>query len=93
MTITKEKAIIIASERIYRSDLDLVLILDETIEKLYGWVLFYTSEKWLITGDMAYAIAGNAPFLVEKKTGDVVTFGTAHSTEFYIEEYEKSLHL
>ena len=40
---------------------------------------------------MAYAIAGNAPFLVEKKNDNVVTFGTARSTEFYIEEYEKSL--
>ncbi|SMF25122.1 Immunity protein 35 [Alteromonadaceae bacterium Bs31] len=70
---------------------DRYIILDEeTIEKEWGWVFFYTSEKWHQTQELKYAVAGNAPLIVERSTGNIVVTGTAEPVENYIKEYECS---
>ncbi|ALV08185.1 YrhB domain-containing protein [Roseateles depolymerans] len=30
-----------------------------TVEKPWGWVIFYTSKLWQDTGEIQYAVAGN----------------------------------
>src|SRR5690349_5048479 len=55
-----------------------VLLLDHIIEKDYGWIFFYNSQKFLETNDIMDAFLGNAPFLVEKAGGAIVIFGTAY---------------
>ena len=65
-----------------------ILLKENTITKDWGWVYFYTSEKWEQTGDLQYAVAGNAPFIVEKATGNVIVTGTAEPVENYINRYE-----
>lgn len=73
------------------SEDDEIIVLDEaTIEKPWGWVFFHTSRKWYETKDIKYAIAGNAPIIVEKETGKLITTGTAYSIEYYIQNYEES---
>jgi hypothetical protein len=57
----------------------------------WGWVFFYTSERYLKTGDFRYAVAGNAPYIVNRHTGEVRVTGTAYSIEHYIDEYERGL--
>ena len=70
---------------------DELIILDEhTIEGPWGWVFFHTSKKWHETGDIAYAIAGNAPLIVERVTGRLVDTGTAMDIDYYIENYERT---
>jgi hypothetical protein len=70
---------------------DEIIIIDEaTIEKPWGWVFFFSSKKWMETNDTKYAIAGNAPIIVEKATGKLITTGTARETEYYIENYERT---
>ncbi|SFN64361.1 hypothetical protein SAMN05421594_3612 [Chryseobacterium oleae] len=68
--------------------IELLLLNEETISKMYGDIFFYTSKKLFETNDDKYAIAGNAPFLVENKTGNIIVFGTAHMEDYYIKEYE-----
>jgi hypothetical protein len=76
----------------YPSDpMDWVVIDEGTIEKDWGWVFFYTSERYLKTRDIRYAIAGNAPYIVNRHTGEVRVTGTAQPIEHYIEEYEREL--
>ncbi|WP_051891001.1 YrhB domain-containing protein [Chryseobacterium sp. JM1] len=70
------------------SKIEIVLIDKKIAKKSYGTIFFYTSKKWLETGDDRYAIAGNAPFLIESETGNIIEFGTAHMPNYYIEEYE-----
>jgi hypothetical protein len=97
MTIDWSEARTIAARYIesFEVDLaegDLLVLLDEsTIEKSYGWIFFYSSKGWLETRDIKYAIAGNAPFLVKRDTGEVRVFGTARPTEWYVEQYERDL--
>ena len=61
-----------------------MIIDDETIEKDWGWVFFDTSKLWWQTTDFRYAIAGNAPAIVERGSGRLVATGTARSIEHYI---------
>jgi Immunity protein 35 len=70
---------------------DLVIIDDSTIEKEWGWVFFYTSERYLKTRDFRYALAGNAPYIVNRHTGEIHVTGTAQPVEHYIAEYERRL--
>lgn len=70
---------------------DRYIILEESlIEKSWGWVFFYTSEKWHRTKELKYAVAGNAPFIVEKTTGDIIITGTAEPVQSYINRYEST---
>jgi len=54
-----------------------IIVTKDTIRKDWGWVYFYTSKKWMDTGDLQYAIAGNA-----------LVAGTAYSIDYYIQNYE-----
>ncbi len=68
--------------------IDVVIIHQSTIKKPYGSIFFYTSKMYWETGAIKYAVAGNAPFLVENLTGNIIDFGTSQETEYYIDEYE-----
>jgi hypothetical protein len=60
-------------------------------ERLYGWIFFYTSRKYLETRDIRYAVAGNGPIIVNKHNGDLVRCGTSGGFQRWIDDYEKTL--
>jgi len=68
-------------------DGQLALLTSETEEHDFGWVFFYNSSRFLQTGDFSYALVGNAPLLVERDTGRLLTLGTALPTEDYLDVY------
>lgn len=70
---------------------DLVVVDEHTIERTWGWVFFYNSKRYLETREFRDALAGNAPYIVNRQTGDLRVTGTAHPIEHYIAEYERSL--
>jgi Immunity protein 35 len=61
---------------------------EEAIERPSIWIVFYGSRLHAQTGDDRYAVAGNAPFIVNRRTGEVATTGTAHPVQHYIDKYE-----
>jgi hypothetical protein len=68
---------------------DELIIFDQaTIERSWGWVFFFGSKLWNETQDIHYAIAGNAPLLVERDTGKIIRLGTHANAEHFIERYE-----
>ncbi|MFP8833392.1 YrhB domain-containing protein [Hydrogenophaga sp. XSHU_21] len=67
-----------------------VIVDAETIARPWGWVFFHTSKLYLETGDTRYAVAGNAPLLVERETGRVIALGTARQAVDYINNYERT---
>lgn len=85
----------LASEHLNRPDpgwpdRSVLVILDEhTIEKPYGWVFFYQSQRFLETRDFSDGLAGNAPLLVTR-AGELHDLGTAYPVEIYLQEYERS---
>ncbi len=92
MPITPEDARSIAQSEISQhltGDDDPLLVVDKhTIERPWGWVFFYNFRRFVETGDYRYAAGGNAPLIVERESGRVLVAGTAHSTEFYLANYE-----
>lgn len=72
-------------------DVPCVVVDDATIERPWGWVFFYQSERFLATQDVGDQLAGNAPFIVNRYTKEIRATGTAEPIEHYIAEYERSL--
>lgn len=71
-----------------------IVVLEEcTIEKEWGWIFFYQSSEYLETGDASSQLAGNAPYIVNKQSGELHETGTAFPVEDYIDEYEKKISL
>jgi hypothetical protein len=69
----------------------LVVISEFTEEKHWGWVIHYNSAEYQRTKHDMDAVSGNAPYLVNRSTGEVVLTGTAEPTEVYVQEYEEQL--
>ena len=67
---------------------DLELIEDITIERDFGWVFFYDASKHVETGDPAFAVGGNAPIIIDRRTGELHVTGTALPVEAYLKLYE-----
>jgi hypothetical protein len=67
---------------------ELAVIDEATLDKDYGWVFFYTSRKFLETGDFNDAIPGTGPVVVERTDGSVHFLGSNLDTEELIERYE-----
>ncbi|WP_158534797.1 YrhB domain-containing protein [Pseudomonas sp. URMO17WK12:I2] len=94
--ITKEQAHQLVAEALGRKpdwlpkDDEIIIVDAATIERSWGWAIFHTSKLWLETNDTKYALAGNAPTLVERETGTLIPTGTAFSIERYIENYERT---
>jgi hypothetical protein len=92
--LTREEAKELVYARINAHDphagqaVELAIIDAETIEKEYGWVFFYQTKEYLKTGNIVDALVGNAPYIVNKYTGELIETGTAKPVEEYIAEYE-----
>jgi len=67
-----------------KSRLDLVILDNEAIKKPLWYYIFLHNDA---RNDDANTLLGNAPFLVENKTRNIVVFGTSKSEECYIQEY------
>jgi hypothetical protein len=70
---------------------ELIVDDEQTIEKEWGWVFFYNTSGYLKTGNVDEDLMGNAPYIVNKNTGEIIEAGTAYDIEYYIKEYESKL--
>ncbi|AXQ30456.1 hypothetical protein D0B54_18015 [Solimonas sp. K1W22B-7] len=65
------------------------VILDEhTIERPTCFVFFYESSRHLETDVFEDRLVGNAPVLVDRKSGEPVALGTGRTAGFYIDLFE-----
>ena len=71
-------------------NIKLQILNDKTEEHEFGWVFYYDSAKYIETEDFRDALAGNAPLIVDRNTGEIFVTGTAHETEYYINNYMKN---
>src|SRR5579872_3115569 len=78
----------IAEEYVARLKIDagvnLLLLRDKTIERDFGWVFFYGPQ------DESIAIAGNAPFVVDRDCGSIHVTGTAYPIEAYLDSFART---
>ncbi|HSN26883.1 MAG TPA: YrhB domain-containing protein, partial [Kofleriaceae bacterium] len=67
----------------------LVVLPEHTVGLPYGWMFLYTSKKYLQTGALNDAIAGNGPVVIMAATGELVTLGTALAPNDALAEFER----
>ena len=68
-------------------DEELVLIPDP-LETSSTLAYFYNTASFVATGNYVNALAGNAPLMVRKLTGEIKEAGTALPTKHYVREFE-----
>jgi hypothetical protein len=85
--VDSELATRIAIDYVSRLSVDsgtsLILLNERTIERNFGWAFFYGPS------DPSMTLAGNAPFIVDRKDGSIHVTGTAYPTEQYLESYSR----
>ncbi|WP_297111056.1 YrhB domain-containing protein [uncultured Devosia sp.] len=60
--------------------------------KPYGWVFFCVSKDSLTKpDDISNRLAGNAPFVVDRDSGEITLLGTALPTTEYLQRFEANL--
>jgi hypothetical protein len=64
------------------------LLVLKHIEKPYGWVFFYTAQKYWETRDIKYAVGGNGPIIFDRRTGKLHQLGSATHPDLQIQEWE-----
>ena len=69
--------------------LEFVVLQDRTLATAFGWVFFYDTKEFVETGDELVRAVGNAPIIVDAKTGRLHSTGTARPLEYYLELYRK----
>lgn len=69
----------------------LIVLDNETIEKPYGWVFFYTTAKSLTSKEMRYRLAGNGPVVVTRSEGKIYELTSGLSVEKAISQFEESI--
>ncbi|OWP83470.1 hypothetical protein BWK59_10315 [Flavobacterium davisii] len=90
--LTDEQMLQIAERYLQRlekdNDMEMLIYPDEIIKKPYGNVYTFDSKEFLINGDRGKELMNKYYFLVEKKTGRVVKFGTLGTIENQLKDYE-----
>ncbi|WP_119941306.1 YrhB domain-containing protein [Neorhizobium sp. NCHU2750] len=68
------------------------LVQSSTIAKPYGWVFFYQATAYLQNpNDVSQALGGNAPFIIDRESGQITVLGTTLLIEEYLERFEATL--
>ena len=90
--LTDEQMLQIAERYLQRLerdyDIEMLIFPDEIIKKPYGNIYLSGYKEYLLTANPNKQLVGNGPFLVEKKTGRVVSFGTLGTIENQLKTYE-----
>jgi hypothetical protein len=87
--VTRNEAVEIVRARLGSASGDTVVIDDDTLEYDFGWVFFYNSTAFATSRNWRDALVGNAPFIVDRLTGQLFETGTAQSIEVYVEAYRR----
>jgi len=83
--LTKQDAFKIVKEKL---DADYDILEESTIEKDYGWIVFFQTKAYIRSRKFEDMAIGPGGILVEKQSGRTIEFGSAYSTETSLKIYE-----
>ena len=82
----------IAEEELRRKEksgaVELAFRLEKTLERSFGWVFFYNSKAFIVTGIFRHALASNGPIVVERAAGKVTSYGSTPPVAQIIASHE-----
>lgn len=85
--ISFDEAVAKATNYLRSVDIPVVITLQGRFAE--GWFFCFQSREYLETGDDSALLAGNAPFVVDKDSGEIHELGTAYPLEKYLHDYEE----
>jgi hypothetical protein len=62
-------------------------IVTNVVEFELGWAFCYNNKKYIESGKVSHALAGNGPIIICKRTGKMFSTGTSQDVEYYIDEF------
>lgn len=86
--ITFDEAVKRANE--YLSNAEFPIVITSQGRFSEGWFFCFQSREYIETGDSSALLAGNGPFIIDKDSGELHVFGTAHPLEKYLQQYEET---
>lgn len=69
---------------------EISIVHDQTLEEDFGWVFFYNTKQYIESGDIEWALGGNAPLIVDRDSGALHVTGTALSIDEYIRDFRRT---
>jgi hypothetical protein len=72
-----------------KTDAEIVILEDLTVEKDFGWVFFASPRKYLETKEPRYLVPGLGPLVVERTNGQTHFLATSVPPERAVEEFER----
>lgn len=89
--ITRERAAEIAREAIsgLKKGTTFVLFEEHTVEKDWGWVFAFNTDKYRASGKPQDIVPGTGPLVVEKADGSYSFLSTSVPPQVAINEYER----
>jgi hypothetical protein len=73
--VSKHKAIAIAQRWLDKNanpDIDCIVDSDRIMERRHVYVVFFQSDKFLLSGDFSDSLLGNNPFVINRYTGEII---------------------
>jgi hypothetical protein len=70
---------------------DPAIVEDETIERNWGWVIFWNTRLYAETGDLEHAQVGTAPVCVSRQDGAAMTLQNIEPLEPEIRRFERRI--
>jgi hypothetical protein len=88
---TKQRAVEIARRTIseFKPGTEMVLVEDETQEKEFGWVFFFTTKAYQETKDPRTLVPGNGPLVVFRADGSTEYLTTSVPPDVAVKEFER----
>lgn len=85
--VTYEYALGRAKEYLKESEVSLQITHEGEFSE--GWFFCYQSEEYLDTGNSSAQLAGNAPFIIDRRSGELHVLGTAKPLKEYLDDYAR----
>ena len=85
--ITFDEALRKANEYLSNSEFPVVITSQGRFSE--GWFFCFQSKEYIETGDSSALLAGNAPFIIDKDSGELHELGTVQPLKEYLHDYEK----
>ena len=72
------------------ASMKLAILDEQTMETDFGWVFFWNSKQYKETGDFHFAVAGNAPIIVDRRDSSIHSTSTSSPIEEIVDAYRRS---
>jgi hypothetical protein len=90
LNLAKEIALkhINSNYQMQKKEDEISIVDDLTVEREWGWIFIYQSQRWIETRNRRYQVLGLCPIVIEKNDGSLHYLDEGINMEECIKKYE-----